>query len=552
MPLGSGAPWGGEPIDASPERGGTDSGDASSSRARGDGTNPPSSSEEPNARQRDGDAAVVVLAVDAKRWKDALRARGWLDRGRRATSFPADDGAGRPAAVAFPVGAEGACAMSKELADGDDDGVLALCRLRLPAAAPPGDQRASEKVASGSGAAAAAAVAAAPKPPPAMPIDAPVLWPPPRPPPPPSGGAVRRVRCPSTPAAFAEIIASMEPVVFTDVPMGTATEEWTVDALMKSAESERIVDVHVCPPRDRDGDGEGTTDDAEHEDVVVVDLAGHRAPGTRRNFQFRKMRFAELVERAAGVASSSPPVIAPGEKYYLRSVATTAPTKTAAHFPEAYPSLAASMRPGVVLPDGTGDGPIWPKGRYHSSVLRVSSPATALWTHYDTHDNLLAQVVGSKTVTLWPPHAEPFMYVEGSSSRVDVDAFGRDADAAAAAAARYPKFAAAAGSRRVARLGPGEALYIPALWFHHVYAHASRTSPLSVAVNVFWRCEGTHELHDAGDAYGNKDPPAARRAGDLAALAGDAIDALPEPHRTFYARRAVQRLAAQLGMELGV
>ena len=67
-----------------------------------------------------------------------------------------------------------------------------------------------------------------------------------------------------------------------------------------------------------------------------------------------------------------------------------------------------------------------PHGRYahglsiaHSSVLRVSSPHTTLWTHYDTHDNLLVQVYGQKTVVLWPPSAEPFLYVEGSSSRVD-------------------------------------------------------------------------------------------------------------------------------------
>ena len=29
--------------------------------------------------------------------------------------------------------------------------------------------------------------------------------------------------------------------------------------------------------------------------TVVVDLAGHRKPGTRRNFEFRKMTFAELM-----------------------------------------------------------------------------------------------------------------------------------------------------------------------------------------------------------------------------------------------------------------
>ena len=41
---------------------------------------------------------------------------------------------------------------------------------------------------------------------------------------------------------------------------------------------------------------------------------------------------------------------------------------------------------------------IWPEDRFHSSVLRISSSNTTLWTHYDTHDNLLAQVVGAKTV----------------------------------------------------------------------------------------------------------------------------------------------------------
>jgi hypothetical protein len=335
------------------------------------------------------------------------------------------------------------------------------------------------------------------------------------------------------------------------------------------------------------------------------------------------------------------PVVAPGEKYYLRSVAH----KTAAHLPASFPSLAADLQPGVLLPNnnnerskrggkkggesggsgrgtagaaGAGPGPgpgagagnrggdghrggdgageegskggggggddtnandtLWPAGAYHSSVLRIASPGTALWTHYDTHDNLLAQVAGRKTVTLWPPGAESFLYVEGSSSRVD----DIDPHPDPATSRRFPKFAAVSNRRRVATLGPGDALYIPALWFHHVLSHPASTAEdaaeddaslnsgdgdvggsgggggggggsgggMSIAVNVFWKCLPAGE-HDPGDLFGNKDPPAARRASDLAARAGAAIAHLPEPHRTFYARRAVQRLAVQLGMELG-
>ena len=132
------------------------------------------------------------------------------------------------------------------------------------------------------------------------------------------------------------------------------------------------------------------------------------------------------------------------------------------------------------------------------------------------------------------PDAEPFLYVEGSSSRVD------DIDPDGDAPARFPTFAAVSRERRVVELGPGEALYIPALWFHHVLSYPpGADGAASVAVNVFWRSLPEGE-HDPGDLYGNKDPPAARRAAELAARAGAAVANLPEPQRRFYARRAFE------------
>ena len=72
----------------------------------------------------------------------------------------------------------------------------------------------------------------------------------------------------------------------------------------------------------------------------------------------------------------------------------------------------------------------------------------------------------------------------------------------------------------------------------------------SVAVNVFWRCLPRAADHDPGDVFGNRDPPAARRAAELAAKAGASLASLPEPQRRFYARRAAKRLAEQLGYAL--
>lgn len=541
------------------------------------------------------DAAVVVSARDAKRLKEKLDAAGWLDRTRRPVTHPADDEAGRPAAVVFPVRA-GSLEGVRGMAQGDA-GVLAVCDAALPDVSTPVDQRAAAR-ASGGGAndTAGADRGVVPTP---LPLDpnAPPLWPPPVPEAP-ARRDVARVRCPATAEAFAEVAraARGEPLVLTDVPMGNATTAWTPERFATCAEADRLVNVHVCPPdasssrEARDADA-----DAEIPGTPTVDLAGHRAPGTRRNFQFRAMPLAEFAARVVasgetrrdaerrkkgGSVRSYPPVVAEGETYYLRSVADAKKART--HVARAFPSLASDLRPGALLPplDDTGalagarentnltkfETP-YPRRAYHSSVLRVASRNVALWTHYDTHDNVLAQIAGRKTVTLWPPDCEPFMHCEGSSSRVADIAAELDTDSTRDPRlverrrrrdAAHPRFAAVSKARRVATLRPGEALYIPALWFHHARASEEEEggaeegdawNGASVAVNVFWRSLPAED-HDPGDVFGNKDPPAARRAADMAAKAGAALASLPEPQRRFYARRAAKRLAEQLGYAL--
>ena len=125
------------------------------------------------------------------------------------------------------------------------------------------------------------------------------------------------------------------------------------------------------------------------------------------------------------------------------------------------------------------------------------------------------------------------------------------------ARARMERAGVRISSRLECELSPGEVLYIPALWFHNVTSIG-----FSVALNVFWRSHHLHSgggkggkggkggggatldpnLYSAKDLYGNKDPPAATRALDLADGAADALRSLPEPFRSFYARRAARAL----------
>ncbi|KAK3272363.1 hypothetical protein CYMTET_19341, partial [Cymbomonas tetramitiformis] len=217
---------------------------------------------------------------------------------------------------------------------------------------------------------------------------------------------VRRVRCADRAAFERDVVAVGTPAILTGVgALEGCLQGWSAEQLVGRVEaySERHPDgrqvpVHVSPS-------------------PTIDLAGHRRPNTPRNFEFVKMPFGQLLRRIFHLPrrgtpdTQLPPVMASGERYYLRSVAED--DRQASHLPTMFPELAEDLRDML--------GPDWliPADAYHSSVMRISSGTTRLWMHYDTMDNLLAQVVGSKRVVLYPPSEAAFLYVEGSSSRID-------------------------------------------------------------------------------------------------------------------------------------
>ncbi len=108
--------------------------------------------------------------------------------------------------------------------------------------------------------------------------------------------------------------------------------------------------------------------------------------------------------------------------------------------------------------------------------LWLSPGGTTSVLHYDNLHNMLVVVSGEKHLKLFAPEFEDEVYLYPANtamphvSRVDVD----NPDLV-----RFPRLARA--QYLSCRLGPGDALYLPAYWFHHV-----KTPDPSVAVNFWW------------------------------------------------------------------
>ena len=102
--------------------------------------------------------------------------------------------------------------------------------------------------------------------------------------------------------------------------------------------------------------------------------------------------------------------------------------------------------------------------------------------HWDLAQNLACVVAGRRRFTLFPPEQVANLYVGPLDhtlagqpiSLVDFDA----PDLAA-----HPRFAEAMEHAVVADLGPGDAIYIPSLWWHHVRS----LDDVGALMNFWWR-----------------------------------------------------------------
>ena len=63
--------------------------------------------------------------------------------------------------------------------------------------------------------------------------------------------------------------------------------------------------------------------------------------------------------------------------------------------------------------------PLFSSEQFFSSVLRIGSANTQLWTHYDIMDNTLIQVHGTKRLIMFKPSDIDYLYIDGDKSLVN-------------------------------------------------------------------------------------------------------------------------------------
>ena len=122
--------------------------------------------------------------------------------------------------------------------------------------------------------------------------------------------------------------------------------------------------------------------------------------------------------------------------------------------------------------------------------MQSRQPLVSMWlgnrsriaAHYDLPDNIACVVAGRRHFTLFPPEQLPNLYV----GPLDLTPAGQPVslvDFANPDLQRHPRFAQALEHAQVAELEPGDAVFIPSMWWHHIESLTS----FNVLVNYWWR-----------------------------------------------------------------
>jgi len=101
--------------------------------------------------------------------------------------------------------------------------------------------------------------------------------------------------------------------------------------------------------------------------------------------------------------------------------------------------------------------------------------------HYDAPNNIACCVVGRRRFTLYPPeqivnlYPGPLELTPGGQAVSVVDFSNPDFE-------RHPRFREALSAGFTAEIGPGDAVFIPSMWWHHVEG----LSAFNTLINYWW------------------------------------------------------------------
>ena len=107
---------------------------------------------------------------------------------------------------------------------------------------------------------------------------------------------------------------------------------------------------------------------------------------------------------------------------------------------------------------------------------------TRIAAHNDFPDNLACVAVGRRRFTLFPPGQFRNLYL-GPLDNTPAGRAVSMVDFAEPDFAAHPRFREALEHAQVAELEPGDAIFIPSMWYHHVEG----LSAFNVLINYWWR-----------------------------------------------------------------
>ncbi|MDY0963436.1 cupin-like domain-containing protein [Massilia sp. CFBP9026] len=152
--------------------------------------------------------------------------------------------------------------------------------------------------------------------------------------------------------------------------------------------------------------------------------------------------------------------------------------------------LATPRAPAIYVGSTTIDGALPGFRRENDVDLGPRDPLASIWignrtrisAHYDLPDNLACIGAGHRRFTLFPPGQQHNLYV----GPIDLTPAGQPislVDFRQPDFARFPRFAEALEHAQVAEMAPGDAIFVPSMWWHHVEA----LDGFNVLVNYWWR-----------------------------------------------------------------